>query len=41
LYESRVQKHKEFDSGFNLHKAVLDSCIAVERIPNLKSSSHE
>jgi [NiFe] hydrogenase diaphorase moiety large subunit len=41
LYEARIQKHKEFDSGFDLHKAVIDSCIAVERIPNFKSSVHE
>jgi [NiFe] hydrogenase diaphorase moiety large subunit len=41
LYESRIQKHKEFDSGFDLHQAVLESCIVTERIPNLKSNHHE
>lgn len=36
LYESRIQKNKDFDSGFDLHKAVVDSCMFVQRKPNLK-----
>jgi [NiFe] hydrogenase diaphorase moiety large subunit len=25
LYESRIQKHKEFDEGFDIHAALKDS----------------
>ncbi len=33
LYEEKIQKGKRFDEGFNLEKAVIESCEAVGRIP--------
>ncbi|MGK7393092.1 MAG: NAD(P)H-dependent oxidoreductase subunit E [Candidatus Cyclobacteriaceae bacterium M3_2C_046] len=38
LYESKLQKNKDFDSGFDLHAAVIDSCTAANRKPKLKLS---
>ncbi len=35
LYEDRVQKNISFDSGFDLHAAVLESCEATNRMPNI------
>nr|NQU90502.1 NAD(P)H-dependent oxidoreductase subunit E [Bacteroidota bacterium] len=35
LYEEKIQKDKEYDSGFDLAESVKDSCEAVGRIPNL------
>jgi len=34
-YEQRVQKDRDFDTGFNLAEAVKESCDAVGREPNL------
>lgn len=33
LYERKVTKDAEFDSGFDLHKAIRESCDVVGRIP--------
>jgi len=35
LYEEKIQKDKEFDTGFDIRKAVIESCEAVKRIPQL------
>ncbi len=35
LYEEKVQKDREFDSGFDLAESVQESCEAVGRVPNL------
>ncbi len=35
LYEDKIQKNKDFDSGFDLHAAVRESCEATGRIPNI------
>ncbi|MBL7110574.1 MAG: NAD(P)H-dependent oxidoreductase subunit E [Bacteroidales bacterium] len=35
LYEKKVQKDREFDTGFNLAEAVKESCEAVGREPNV------
>lgn len=35
VYDFRVQKDKEFDTGFDLAKAVAESCEYVKRTPNL------
>jgi len=35
LYEEKIQKDKEFDTGFDIRKAVIESCEAVGRIPQL------
>jgi [NiFe] hydrogenase diaphorase moiety large subunit len=35
LYEDRIQKNTSFDSGFDLHAAVIESCEATNRIPNI------
>jgi [NiFe] hydrogenase diaphorase moiety large subunit len=35
LYEEKIQKDKDFDSGFDMMEAVKDSCEAAGRIPNL------
>ncbi len=32
-YEEKIQKGKQFDEGFNLEKAVAESCKAVGRVP--------
>ncbi|MFO7723568.1 MAG: NADH-ubiquinone oxidoreductase-F iron-sulfur binding region domain-containing protein, partial [Bacteroidales bacterium] len=34
LYEKKIQKNKEFDSGFDLGQAVKESCEATGRVPN-------
>jgi len=34
-YEQRVQKDRDFDTGFNLAESVKESCDAVGREPNL------
>jgi len=33
LYEEKIQKGKHFDEGFDLKKAVIESCEAVGRTP--------
>lgn len=33
LYEEKIQKGKSFDEGFDLEKAVAESCQAVGRVP--------
>ena len=35
LYEEKVQKNKNYDSGFDLSAAVRESCEKTERIPNI------
>ncbi|HBH50097.1 MAG TPA: hypothetical protein DDX98_15740, partial [Bacteroidales bacterium] len=35
LYEEKIQKAKDFDSGFDLSKAVKESCEATGRVPNI------
>ena len=35
LYEDKVQKNKDFDSGFDLSAAVKDACEATGRVPNI------
>lgn len=35
LYEEKIQKDKDFDSGFDMMEAVKESCEAAGRIPNL------
>ena len=35
FYEEKVQIDKEFDFGFDLDRAVSESCKAVNRVPNL------
>jgi [NiFe] hydrogenase diaphorase moiety large subunit len=34
LYEEKIQKSKDFDSGFDLSKAVKESCEVTGRVPN-------
>lgn len=35
LYESRVQKNKDFDSGFDLNHAIKEACEVTNRLPNI------
>jgi [NiFe] hydrogenase diaphorase moiety large subunit len=35
LYESKVQKNKDFDSGFDLMNAVKEACEATGRVANI------
>jgi len=35
LYEEKIQKNKEFDSGFDLGAAVKESCRVTGRVPNI------
>ena len=35
LYEEKIQKNKDFDSGFDLNNAVKESCKATGRISNI------
>jgi [NiFe] hydrogenase diaphorase moiety large subunit len=35
LYEEKIQKNKEYDTGFDLSKAVLEACEATNRVPNI------
>ncbi len=35
LYEDKIQKHKDFDSGFDIASAVAESCEFVDRDPNI------
>lgn len=35
LYEEKIQKSKEYDTGFDLSKAVLEACEATNRVPNI------
>jgi [NiFe] hydrogenase diaphorase moiety large subunit len=35
LYEEKIQKSKDFDSGFDLSKAVKESCEITGRVPNI------
>ncbi len=35
LYEARVQKNKDFDSGFDLNHAIKEACEVTNRTPNI------
>jgi [NiFe] hydrogenase diaphorase moiety large subunit len=35
LYESKIQSRKEYDTGFDLSKAVKDACEVTGRVPNI------
>ncbi len=35
LYESKLQKNKDYDSGFDLLKAVHEACEITGRVPNI------
>lgn len=35
LYEEKTQRNKDFDSGFDLMKAVQESCKITNRVPNI------
>jgi [NiFe] hydrogenase diaphorase moiety large subunit len=35
LYESRVQKNKDFDSGFDLNHAIKEACEVTNRLANI------
>lgn len=35
LYESRIQKNKAYDTGFDLLKAVHEACEVTGRVPNI------
>lgn len=35
VYDFRIQKDKDFDTGFDLASAVQESCEFVKRVPNL------
>lgn len=35
LYEARVQSRKEYDTGFDLTKAVIEACEVTGRVPNI------
>ncbi len=35
LYEEKVQKNKDFATGFDLNAAIKDACEATNRIPNV------
>jgi [NiFe] hydrogenase diaphorase moiety large subunit len=35
LYEEKIQKSKDYDSGFDLSKAVKESCEITGRVPNI------
>ncbi|MBN2486125.1 MAG: NAD(P)H-dependent oxidoreductase subunit E [Bacteroidales bacterium] len=35
LYEEKIQRSKDFDSGFDLSKAVQEACVATGRVPNI------
>lgn len=35
LYEEKIQKSKDFDSGFDLSKAVKEACEVTGRVPNI------
>ncbi len=35
LYESKIQTRKEYDTGFDLLKAVKESCEVTGRVPNI------
>lgn len=41
LYESRIQHEISFDTGFDLQKAVIESCTASQRNPNLNPTHYE
>lgn len=36
LYENKLQKDKSFDSGFDLHEAMMEACLVSNRTPQLK-----
>lgn len=36
LYENKLQKDKSFDSGFDLHEAMMEACEVSNRTPQLK-----
>lgn len=35
LYEEKIQKNKDFDSGFDLSQSVKESCKVTGRVPNI------
>ncbi len=35
LYESKIQKNKDFDSGFDINSAIKEACEVTNRIPNI------
>ena len=35
LYTSKIQSRKEYDTGFDLSKAVMDACEVTGRIANI------
>ena len=35
LYEEKLERGKEYETGFNLEQAVSESCEATKRVPNL------
>ena len=35
LYESKIQSRKEYDTGFDLSRAVKESCQITGRVPNI------
>ena len=34
LYEEKLEREKEYETGFNLERAVSESCEATTRVPN-------
>jgi [NiFe] hydrogenase diaphorase moiety large subunit len=34
LYEEKLERGKEYETGFNLEQAVSESCEATTRVPN-------
>ena len=35
LYEEKIQTRKEYDTGFDLSKAVKEACEITNRVPNI------
>jgi len=35
LYEEKIQKNVEYDTGFDIYKAIREACIATNRVPNI------
>ncbi|MBN1117691.1 MAG: NAD(P)H-dependent oxidoreductase subunit E [Bacteroidales bacterium] len=35
LYEEKIQKSKDYDTGFDLSKAVFEACEVTHRLPNI------
>ena len=36
LYEEKLERGKEYETGFNLEQAVIESCEVTNRVPNIK-----